>query len=60
METLQERYLRWVLEVERNTPGYMGREELDRDKLEGRAGIRDWKYENKLEKGGGGKLARTC
>lgn len=41
METLQERYLRWVLEVERNTPGYMGREELDRDKLEGRAGMKD-------------------
>ncbi|KYN22000.1 hypothetical protein ALC57_05612 [Trachymyrmex cornetzi] len=33
VERLQERYIRWVLGVERGTPGYMVREELQREKL---------------------------
>ncbi|KYN08823.1 hypothetical protein ALC57_19070 [Trachymyrmex cornetzi] len=33
VERLQERYLRWVLGVERRTPGYMVRKELQREKL---------------------------
>ncbi|KAL6430596.1 hypothetical protein ACFW04_006887 [Cataglyphis niger] len=39
LERLQERYLRWVLGVEWGTPGYMVREELQREKLRGRAGV---------------------
>ncbi|XP_036145342.1 uncharacterized protein LOC118646472 [Monomorium pharaonis] len=60
VERLQERYLRWMLGVERSVPGYMIREELQRDRLEGRAGMRAWGYEKKLEEGGGGELARRC
>lgn len=40
VKALEERYLRWVLGVEGRTPGYLVREELQRDKLGGRAGRR--------------------
>lgn len=40
MERLRERYLRWVLEVDKRTPGYMVKEELERDKLGERTGRR--------------------
>ncbi|XP_077280504.1 uncharacterized protein LOC143907534 [Temnothorax americanus] len=60
IERLQERYLRWVLGVERCIPGYMIREELQREKLRGRAVMRAWGYEKKLEEGKGGELAREC
>ena len=54
MERIQERYLRWVLGVERSVPGYMVREELQRELLAGRAGMRAWGYERKLSEGKGG------
>lgn len=60
VESLQNRYLRWLLGVKRSVPGYMIREELQREKLEGRAGMRAWGYKKKLEEGGGGELARRC
>lgn len=41
------RYLKWVVGVKR----YMMREELQREKLRGRAGIRAWSYERNLEDG---------
>lgn len=40
IEKLEEKYLRWVLGVDSKTPEYMVREELQRDKLRGRAGRR--------------------
>ena len=60
MEGVHERYLRWVLGVDWCTPGYLVREELQRDRLKGRAGLRAWGYERKLEEGQGGELARMC
>ncbi|KYN14584.1 hypothetical protein ALC57_13196 [Trachymyrmex cornetzi] len=54
VERLQERYLRWVLGVERGTPRYMIREELQREKLK-KAGKRAWAFEERL-----GELARLC
>ncbi|XP_076278429.1 uncharacterized protein LOC143208167 [Lasioglossum baleicum] len=54
IEKLQERYLKWVLGVGRTTPGYMVREELQRELLRGRAGLRAWGYEKKLAEGKGG------
>ncbi|EZA58483.1 hypothetical protein X777_01104 [Ooceraea biroi] len=53
IERLQERYIRWVMGVERQTPGYLIREEVQRDLLKGRAGMRAWKYEKRLEEGEG-------
>lgn len=53
IERLQDRFFRWVLGVQRSTPGYMVREELQREMLKGRAGMRVWGYERKLKEGGG-------
>lgn len=44
--------------VGRYTPEYMIREELQREKMRGRAGMRV--YERKLGEGKGGELARLC
>lgn len=60
MEQLEERYLKWVLGVYTRTPGYLVREELQREKLRIRAGRRAWNYERRLEEGKGSKLARKC
>ena len=60
LEKLEERYLRWMLGLDGHTPGYMVREEIQRDKLRGKAGRRAWKYERRLEEGGGSELARMC
>ncbi|CAK9832677.1 Retrovirus-related Pol polyprotein from type-1 retrotransposable element R2 (Fragment) [Anthophora retusa] len=60
IEKVQERYLRWVLGVDRTVPGYMIREELQREELGGRAGMRAWGYERKLSEGKGGYIARKC
>lgn len=40
---IQDRYLRWLMGVGRHIPGYLIREEVKRDKLRGRAGMRAWK-----------------
>lgn len=55
MERLEERYLRWLMGVGPRTPGYMVREELQREKLRGRAGRRVWGYE-RLEEGTGERM----
>ncbi|KYN13301.1 hypothetical protein ALC57_14518, partial [Trachymyrmex cornetzi] len=55
VESLQERYLRWVLVVERRTPGYLVREELQREKLRAKAGKRAWAFEKRLRRGGGSR-----
>jgi len=52
MERLQERYLKWVAGVERRTPGYLVREELQREKLKNRARRRVWNFEERLMGGG--------
>lgn len=46
--------------MEWNTPGYMVREELQRDRLIRRGDRRAWAYEKKLEDGGGNEIARKC
>lgn len=60
IERVGERYLRWILRVERRTPRYLMREELQREKLRERAGKRAWEYEKRLEEGRGGELAQRC
>ncbi|XP_053989994.1 uncharacterized protein LOC128882420 [Hylaeus volcanicus] len=60
MERIQERFLKWILGVGRTVPGYMVREEMQRELLGGRAGMRAWGYERKLSEGKGGELARKC
>lgn len=60
MERIEERYLRWLLGVDSRTPGYIVREELQREKLRVRAGMRAWSFERRLGKGRGSELARCC
>ncbi|XP_068994227.1 trichohyalin-like [Neodiprion pinetum] len=60
VEAVQDRFLRWTLGVDGRTPGYLVREELQREKLRIRAGRRAWNFERKLERGEGSELARRC
>jgi hypothetical protein len=48
VERVQEKYLRWVLEVDRETPGYIVREECKRSKLRVKAGKRAAKFEDRM------------
>lgn len=58
VERVHEKYLRWLLGVSRMTPGYMVREELQREKLRTRAGRKAWRMEERLAEGRGSELAR--
>lgn len=60
MEKMKERYLKWVLGMDRRTREYLVREKLQRDKLRERAGRRAWGYERRLQGGKGSELARSC
>jgi hypothetical protein len=46
---LQEKYLRWVLRVDRETPGYIVREECKRSRLRVKVGKRAAKFEDKMD-----------
>jgi hypothetical protein len=46
---MQEKYLRWVLGVIRETPGYIVREECKRNRLRVKAGKRAAKFEEKMD-----------
>jgi hypothetical protein len=48
VERVQEKYLRWVLGVDRETPGYIVREECKRSKLRVKAGKRAVKFEDRM------------
>lgn len=60
MEKMEERYLKWVLGMDRRTGEYLVREKLQRDKLRERARRRAWGYEKRLEEGKESELARSC
>jgi hypothetical protein len=48
VERVQEKYLRWVLGVDRETPGYIVGEECKRSKLRVKAGKRAAKFEDRM------------
>lgn len=50
--------MRWVLGLERRTPGYLRREEIKRGKLRERARKRTWGFEERLKEGKGSELTR--
>jgi len=63
IEKLEEyigRYMRWVMGLERRTPGYLIREEIKRGKLREGAGRRAWRFEERLKEGKGSELTRLC
>ncbi|KAL6419346.1 hypothetical protein ACFW04_013925 [Cataglyphis niger] len=57
---LQKRNLRWVLGLDWGTPGYIIKEELQREKLRGRDGRRAWRFEKRFEKSRESEIARRC
>ncbi|XP_043465341.1 uncharacterized protein LOC122500467 [Leptopilina heterotoma] len=60
VESMHERLLRWVMGVSMYCPGYMLREELEREKMVVRQRKRAWRFEEKLRQGGGSDWARMC
>lgn len=58
MERAQEKLLKWLLGVNRMTPGYMIKEELQGEKLRTKAGRRTWRSEEILVRGRESELAR--
>lgn len=60
MERLADKYLRWVLEVDRKTQEYMVREEPQREMIRGRAGARAWGFKKRIEEGKGSEIASKC
>lgn len=49
IEKMEERYMRWVMGLGRESPGYLLREELQREKLRGRAERGARRFEEKGE-----------
>jgi hypothetical protein len=49
VEKVQEKYLRWVLEVNRATSAYIMREECKRNRVKVKAGKRAAKFEDKID-----------
>ena len=60
IEAVQDKYLKWVLGLERTTPGYIVREELKRNKLRVETGWRAGRWEERIEKGEGGEIGKLC
>lgn len=62
IESIQDRYIRWILGVNWSTPGYIVREESQRDMLKGKAEQRARNFEERqtLEKGERSEIARKC
>jgi hypothetical protein len=58
LEAVQARYLRWILELDRSTPGYIVRDECKRRKLRLETGTRAARYEEKIRKDTKSKLVK--
>lgn len=52
--------MKWMLRLDRTTPGYLIREELKRDKMVSRHRRRTMRFERKLIESQGEQLARKC
>lgn len=48
------------MEVDRRAPGYMLSEEVEREKMRGKAEKRAWNFKRRLEEGNGGIMTRKC
>lgn len=60
VEAIQEWAIRWILGIDRRTPGYIVGEETDRENLWLRAVKRVWKFKEKIVEGRGSEIARKC
>jgi hypothetical protein len=57
---VQEKYLRGVLGVDRETPGYIVREECKRNRLRVKAGKRAAKFDDRMDGREEGKILTEC
>jgi hypothetical protein len=60
VEKMQEKYLRGMLGVDRETPGYVVREECKRNSLRVKEGKRAAKFENKMDGRKGCRILMEC
>lgn len=58
-ERMQKRFLKQILGANNSTPGYMIREELQREKIRSKAARRAWSFEKRLEEGREG-ISKVC
>ena len=60
VEALQERYIRWITELQKCTPEYIVREEIKVDLISIEAGFRVLKYQEKIKKRTGNEILKEC
>lgn len=60
MEKIQERFMRWILGLDRSTPGYIVREELKIENITIEAGSRALKSQEKLKRQTKNLILREC
>jgi hypothetical protein len=60
LEGVQEKYLKWVLGVDRETPGYIVMEETKRDGIRIEAGKRAIRFEERLIERGECRILQEC
>ena len=60
IEKCQDMYFKWTIELDRNTPNYLVREETKRDLLKIAAGKRAVKYEKKIRSQEGSAILKEC
>lgn len=60
IEALQERYIRWILGLDRSTPGYIIREESKIEQISIEAGIRAIKFQDKIKRITENKILKKC
>jgi hypothetical protein len=60
VERVQEKYLIWVLGVDRETPGYIVGEECKRNRLRVKAGKRTTKFQDKTDGREGCRILTEC
>ena len=60
VEKIQEKYIRWTLGLDFNTPAYLISEETKTDKVRIEAGKRAIKYEEKAKRLNNKKIVQEC
>jgi len=60
IERVQEKYIKWILGLDKNTPGYIVREEMKTDKIRVDAGKLAVKYEDRMRERVHCKILQEC
>ena len=60
IEALQERYIRWILKLDKETPGYLVRRETGREKIGVKALERAIRFEENIKKEEEGEIWKEC